>query len=50
MQVSKNGFQPFLQVAVDPFHHAVALGVVGGVGDVLDPQPLAGAAQMLDVN
>jgi len=35
-------FQPFLQVAVDPFHHAVALGVVGGVGDVLDPQPLAG--------
>ncbi len=34
--------QPLLQVSVDPLHHPIALGVVGGGGDVLHSQLLAG--------
>jgi len=37
-----SGFQSLLQLLVDPLHHAVALGVVGRGGDVLDHQLLSG--------
>ena len=42
VRLGPSRLEALLQVPVDPLHHPIALGVVGGGGDVFHPQLLAG--------